>query len=52
MASTLDASPKAPIALMLAISTLWNQLANLGRIYEEMCREWFLPTYLGDLNNS
>jgi len=29
------------------IRTLWSQLANLGRIYEEICREWFLPTYLG-----
>jgi hypothetical protein len=29
------------------IRTLWHQLANLGRMSEEICREWFLPTYLG-----
>lgn len=29
------------------IRTLWDQLANLGHIHEEICREWFLPTHLG-----
>lgn len=23
----------------------WDRLCNLGRIYEEICKEWFLPTY-------
>lgn len=27
----------------MEIRTLWNQLANIGRIHEEICREWFLP---------
>ena len=26
---------------------LWSNLANLGNIYEEICREWYLPTWLG-----
>ena len=50
-AGALDADPNAPVALMLAISSLWDLLVNLGRMYEELCREWFLPTYLGDLTN-
>ena len=32
-----------------AITDLWGLLANLPRIYEELWREWFLPTYLGEL---
>lgn len=27
------------------IRTLWANLANLSRVYEEMCRAWFLPAY-------
>ncbi len=23
----------------------WNQLVNLSNLYEEICREWFLPTF-------
>ena len=30
------------------IENTWWRLATLGRIYEELCREWYLPTYLGD----
>ncbi len=26
---------------------LWSNLANLGRVYEETCREWYLPTWFG-----
>jgi hypothetical protein len=29
------------------IRQLWDQLANLGNVFEEICREWFLPTPLG-----
>ena len=29
------------------ISAMWQQLKNLNNIYEELCREWFLPTCLG-----
>ena len=50
-AGTLDARTTAPADLVHAISTLWDQLLNLARMYEELCREWFLPTYLGDLNS-
>jgi hypothetical protein len=31
-----------------AIENTWWRLATLGRIYEELCREWYLPTYIGD----
>jgi len=27
------------------IRILWNELAAISHIYEEDCREWFLPTY-------
>lgn len=33
------------------VRILWDQLANLGSIYEEICREWFLPTHLGILSS-
>ena len=26
---------------------LWRRLAKLSHVYEEICREWFLPTHLG-----
>jgi Domain of unknown function (DUF4365) len=29
------------------IRQLWDQLANVGNVFEEVCREWFLPTSLG-----
>ena len=25
--------------------SLWKKLCNLGSLYEEVCKEWFLPTY-------
>jgi len=30
---------------------LWHQLGNLGSIYEDICREWFLPKYLSLLTS-
>ena len=30
----------------------WGLLMGLGKIYEEICREWFLPTYLGVMTGS
>ncbi|WP_456324104.1 DUF4365 domain-containing protein [Desulfonauticus submarinus] len=27
----------------------WDRLCNLSNMYEELCREWFLPTYLAQL---
>lgn len=29
------------------IRQLWDRLANAGNVFEEVCREWFLPTSLG-----
>lgn len=43
--------PPAPLLLEQAISTLWDRLRNLGHMHEEICREWFLLTYLGDLTS-
>jgi hypothetical protein len=31
---------------IMELRSLWNDLANLHNIYEEMHREYFLPTYL------
>ena len=31
------------------IGSTFDGLANLGNMFEEICREWFLPTYLGML---
>ena len=31
------------------IQTTFGNLANLGNMFEEICREWFLPTALGAL---
>lgn len=30
---------------------VWHRLANLANIYEELVREWFLPTYLAQLTS-
>lgn len=27
---------------------IWPRLANLGNVYEEIVREWFMPAYLGE----
>ena len=32
----------------MKISSLWDRLKVLSRMYEEICREWFLPTYLAE----
>jgi hypothetical protein len=29
----------------------WDRLCNLGNIYEEICKEWFLPTYFWSTYN-
>ena len=31
------------------IRALWDSLRNLGAVYEDCCREWFLPTMLGTM---
>jgi hypothetical protein len=35
--------------VLLHITYIWHRLANLSRIYEELGREWFLPTYFAPL---
>lgn len=32
--------------LVLCKFQVWDQLANLGNMYEELVREWFMPTFL------
>ncbi|MDA5534470.1 DUF4365 domain-containing protein [Yersinia mollaretii] len=31
---------------------IWHRLTNLSNIYEELVREWFMPTYLATLTSS
>ena len=33
------------------IVVFWHQLTNLGTMYEEICREWFLPKMIGQLTS-
>lgn len=45
-------TPKTPHDCLVAecgIITIWENLVALGHCYEEVCREWFLPTVLGQL---
>jgi len=30
---------------------MWHRLTNLGRIYEDLCREWFLPKFISSLSS-
>ena len=36
--------------LVSEVRSTFDSLANLGNMFEEICREWFLPTYLGTLS--
>lgn len=36
----------------LDVLELWRQLSQLSKIYEEICREWFLPTALGYITSA
>ena len=38
-----------PVPRQMHIVELWRQLALLPRTYEDVCREWFLPTALGEI---
>jgi hypothetical protein len=38
---------QSQMSQIIEIRTLWQRLSNIGRIHEEICREWFLPTSLG-----
>ncbi len=38
-------------ALIIASIQVWEQLDNLSSIYEEVCREWFLPKFIGQLGS-
>jgi len=47
---TSEAKPElARFLLTSKIAATFDLLANLGNMFEELCREWHLPTYLGDL---
>jgi hypothetical protein len=35
--------------LLFNAKICWQRLANLSQMYEEICREWFLPTFLSRL---
>ncbi len=42
---------KKEIMVFMQIRTLWDQLLNLGAMYEDVCREWKIPTPLGVLTS-
>lgn len=33
------------VLLFMGIRNLWNGLAAISHVYEEDCREWFIPTF-------
>ena len=33
----------------LRVFPIWDRLCNLSNMYEELCREWFLPTFLSHM---
>jgi hypothetical protein len=37
-----------PPLIINDIKSFWDKLVNLSDTYEEICREWNLPTFLGD----
>jgi hypothetical protein len=39
--------PFAELHQLQQIRLLWQRLSSLGSMYEELCREWHLPTYMG-----
>lgn len=39
--------PRAQWHFYTHLLQVWDRLANLARMYEEVVREWFLPTFLG-----
>ncbi len=43
----LNGQEKSPIGLPAEAKMLWQGLNALGRTFEEVAREWFLPTSLG-----
>ncbi|HEY0985033.1 DUF4365 domain-containing protein [Schlesneria sp.] len=43
----LDGREQTMIGLQAETEMLWQGLNALGRTFEEIAREWFLPTYLG-----
>lgn len=38
----------SPPFITIEITNFWDYLSNLSNIYEEICREWNLPTYLAN----
>lgn len=37
------------VLLTSKVKETFDRLANLGNMFEEICREWYLPTYLGTI---
>lgn len=35
----------------ICLNVIWHKLTNLSSMYEELVREWFLPTYLAQLTS-
>jgi hypothetical protein len=47
----IDGKESSVIGVQAEVETLWQGLNALGRTFEEVTREWFLPTYLGSSLN-
>jgi hypothetical protein len=45
--------PESDYAVLreLCLNVIWHKLTNLNNMYEELVREWFLPTYLAQLTS-
>jgi len=46
-----DQEELAAFMLTAEIQSTWSNLKNLNNMYEEICREWFLPTFLAQLSS-
>ena len=47
-----DPTDLVEMSLSTRISIVFDQFASLGSLFEEICREWFLPSYLGELTTA
>jgi hypothetical protein len=37
--------------IVSGFSTSWESFAGLGNVLEDLVREWFLPTYIGQISS-
>ena len=49
--SEWDKEELTAFMLKSEIQSTWHMLKNLNNMYEEICREWFLPTFMAQLSS-